>query len=805
MQHNPSCRKCPLWEGNHSVCIKARGSDHPKVLFVGDAPGGHEDLAGKPFVGPAGQLLQQALNAYKIEDYRLTHVVRCRSLDGKKPKSAEIAACADYLRAEVEATKPNFIVALGAVPLLALTGKPKITEWAGQITGAYMGVPVFAMLHPSHILHDDRQLPRFENSFKELIYLLRPKSKPVHPKVFQYSPVEARTQLHYWMQAKVPVAWDYETTDKSPFNGNSVRSVAFSDGDLAFWLNVEAWGAQAQAVIVEFLSSTTPKIAFNAYFEFLWSLVHFGVAPRNLGSDPMLKHYLIDENKPHGLDQVAAEYLGAPNWDIHGTMVANNWTYATIPVEKIGPYNALDALYTARLDPLLSAKLGAQKWTYDEVLLPLTKTCARMTKRGIRIDAAWAKKVIEKYRGDMAVVAKEFTAAPAVQVIVKEQKKIFNINSAKQIGHLFYDKLRLPVAGYTERGKLLLKAGERELANKIGRSVGEKVIETLKSRHPLVAKYIDWKKKKTVITNYLEKFPLFCDKQGRIHPEYKTSFVVTGRLSCAEPPAHSFPKPKLVKGMVYSRYAGGKILSADYKQLEVRLAVNEAGETDLIEAIKKGLDVHDETAKRMYGAQWVVDYAGKNGPAAKEAAAALRTRAKQFNFGVLYGMTEYKIKNDWHIPIEEAKQYLDNYWKSRPLLALWMRKVHAKLEEFGFVESRFGRRRHLNLAGMTEKERGHALRQAGNFPIQSTGADICNLAAITMDSRMRALGLKSCLIHSIHDSLIIDVHPKEEKQVRELCVSVMEREIPGRLGWLKVPLAVDVEVSPRWGGAEKVA
>jgi DNA polymerase-1 len=134
-----------------------------------------------------------------------------------------------------------------------------------------------------------------------------------------------------------------------------------------------------------------------------------------------------------------------------------------------------------------------------------------------------------------------------------------------------------------------------------------------------------------------------------------------------------------------------------------------------------------------------------------------------------------------------------------------MGKIHAHLEEHGFVESRFGRRRNLNLAGMTEKERGHALRQAGNFPIQSTGADICNLAAIAVDRELRTRKMKSCLIHSIHDSLIIDVHPKEEKVVSELVVNIMQNKIPGSLKWLRVPLEVDVEISPRWGKAEKVA
>lgn len=787
MPRNEACEKCPLHVKADNVCMAGVGhTDRPEVAFVGQAPGKDDDRAGEPFAGPAGQLLQQAIDEYKLGPAFKTHAVRCfpgRNARGKDiaPTRGQMAACSDYLAEELDEVKPKVIVAVGNHALQAMTGKTGITTWAGRVAGEFRGIPVFAMYHPRYILEMPKMLPKFEAHAKTLADTLRPSAAPLRPQVKKLSPADMREWL-----GKVgnrPIAFDYECSGFSPFEGHHIRTVAFSGGTVGYWMVVEGDAAARDVLKWFLLNKNIRKTAFNSVFESLWSIAEFGTEPLGLVHDPMLYAHLRNENGPHALDDLAGLDLGTSNWDIHPTMQEKGWTFETVPVEELGYYNGLDAVYTARLvQPTLGALDEGQRWVYKNILRPLAKLCARMEYRGMHIDLAWVEKALAKYRGEMDALDVEMRSDPAALKLAKGLPKGRQINwrSSQQMSRLFYDILKLPVAGTTDSGRPSAKAD---------------FLEKIKNPPTLLTKYLQWKERETVVGKYLEKFPKFCDDRDRIHQSHNPAFQVTGRISQSNPPAANVPdgvvvngkSDGLVRGMFDSRFKGGKFVSGDYKALEFRLVVSEANEKPFIEAFKKGLDPHALTAAELFGKDFTKED---------------RAKAKITNFSLIYGITEYSLAPKLGVDQEAAALIIRNFKRKHPGIFVWMERQYERARREKKAVNRFGRVRHLqDIAGLPDWRVNEIYREAGNFPIQSAGADINNLSIIELDRQMRAAGMKSLVIMNHHDAIKVDAHPREVDQVRDLLVKVMQEEIPGRLDWLQVPLEVEVEVNDRWGGA----
>jgi DNA polymerase-1 len=794
---DPACQRCPLHKTATRVCIPGRGDDRPEVIFVGQAPGEQEDQEGRCFVGPAGQLLRQAISKYIKVPYRLTNAVKCFPPDDRDPKKNELHACSIYLDAEIDQCRPKVIVAVGNVALKALSGKSGITTYSGKVV-SQVGYPtgpggadVFALLHPSFILRYPRNVHRFEADFRALADLLSPGvSRKPGPVPRRMSPGE----LEVWLRGhdpSVPLAFDFETNGRAKRDGGRIRSVSFSDGfnDEAVWIDVDLYGAEAMAVVAVFLKSKVPKVAHNKIFETNWCVDEFGFEPRALTWDTLLLHYIKDENAAHNLESVAMQVCQAPAWDIHLQMKENTWTWDTVPMDVLGPYNALDSYWTARIRQPLWDRLGPRlRDLYTKIVLPQAKVCARMERRGVFIDGAWATKAAVAYGQKADSLYARLLEEGAVQRLAEELKKKklkLNLNSSKQVARLLFGILGLEAVEVTKGGQPSTK---------------DSALERIKEGHPILALFMEWKKACTVITRYLKKFPLFRTEEGLVHASFNPARIVTGRIAVTDPPMQTLPTGKVVRGIIASRWKdhGGKIITADYSQLEVRLVASEANETGLIAALKAGDDPHTRTARLVFGSEFHdKDHCDR--------CTELRSIAKRINFGVVYGISPKSLASEFNLTMERAEYIFKQYWRKHPNILKWMRWQHAHLREKGWVRSMFGRVRRLpEIRTADERLAARLMRQAGNFPIQSGGADLTNMAMSKIDRWLVKNKMQSLLILQIHDSIMIDAHPDEVDVVKGKIVELMCDEVQGECPWLRVPLKADVKVEDRWGGAKEV-
>lgn len=784
MKQNSNCTLCPLHKEAQSVCIPGRGDEKPKYLFVGQAPGQEEDQRNKVFIGPSGQLLLEGIKQYALLPARLSNVVRCYPPHDREPTKNEIEACKPYIISEMEETKPKIIVACGNAALKALTGKHGIMKHAGSVVGEINGAPVFAMLHPSYILRYPKDAHKWEMQFKALKNL----GEGVEKKKAEFEIVTPGKMYDIlWARVKAEtkgfVTFDFETTGAYKQFGGALRCIGIHVDGKNYIVDALAYDFDT---LMKFFAKEPmiKKCAHNSIFERRWIRDEFGVETANLAYDTMLLHYLMDENKPHGLDMVAFEHLGVEGWDIERRMQENSWTWATVPFEILAEYCAMDVEVTHKLMEhfiqILKAEPRYEKTLelYQKVLLPISAVCASMESRGMKIDKDWAKLVSEEYELEGLEIFSKMKERPEVKKYLKDHK-IFNPASSKQVGEILYNVLKLKAPKKTKKG---------------ADSSNSESLELLKDKSPFASLVLDYREKETLQGNFLQKFPEMTDLDGLIHPSFSPAFQVTGRISVRKPPAANMPRDPRVRGMVVSRFAGGSILSPDYKQLEMRLVASEAQEETMLKIFSEGKDVHDETTKAMFGEDFTK---------------AQRDIAKNINFGTVYGISPWSLSLKFSIPIEKAEEWIEKHRETYPKIYSWMEEQHRFMVKNGWIASRFGRVRHLpEILGLDESDYEEnkliqrILRQTGNFGIQAQGADITSLASIRVNYLLESRSLKSLMILQPHDAFVIDTYPGEEETLSQICRKVMEVEVPKQCSWLRVPLPVDIKISQRWGGAQ---
>ena len=752
-----TCTLCELHKTAKTICIPGRGSANPDIVFVGQAPGEQEDQRGRVFCGPAGILLEEAVREYKLQPGFITNVVRCFPPKDRAPKKEEIAACKPYLLEELKQFKPKVIVALGTIPLRVLTGKHGIMDYSGQVVGELNGAKVFALYHPDYIVKVQKDLHKFEMHLRALRDLLKGQAEELDIKVDQLSAKEAVKILIDNLSEVI--TFDFETTGKMAWAGGELRCVGFNVAGKNFVVSAEDKDFNR---LMEFVVKTCDTLqAHNSIFEMQWCLAKWGVCPK-VQHDTMLMHHLVDENSSHDLEAVASQYLQVKSWGIHAKMIEKGWGWGDIPYNELAYYCGLDCHYTAEIGKKLRAEISSLKLEkfYNEVYQPLARLCAFLEYRGLKIDREFATSLRDQYEKDCLKLRDKL-------IVDYKLPEAFNPGSTKQVLKIL-EGLKVKTHAKTKGGSM---------------SINEKALEPLRGKVPFIDTYLQWNDKQTAISNCLKKYPALLDKSDFVHASFNPGFQVTLRISVSKPPAQNIPEP--TRGIVVSRFPGGKLLSSDYKQLEMRLLASEAGEKSLIDGLNRGEDIHDLTALAVFG---------------KGFSEEDRFRAKGINFLTVYGGGAKKLSQSFGVKVDRAKEWLGKFWEARPRIEGWMQLQHKLVRENGNMTSRFGVKRRLPDAQSSDPYVVYrALRQAGNFPIQSQGACITNIAAILVDQYLVGKGLKSLLVHIIHDALLVDVFPGEEKQVKEIVRKIMEEEVPNKwCPWLTVTLPVDQTLTDRW-------
>ncbi len=401
---------------------------------------------------------------------------------------------------------------------------------------------------------------------------------------------------------------------------------------------------------------------------------------------------------------------------------------------------------------------------FEEVELPLTRVLARMERSGVRIDEAALARLSLEYEADLARIEAEIFALAGEE---------FLVSSPKQLQRILFEKLKLPVVKKT----------------KTGYSTDEDVLEQLAPRHELPARILAHRRLAKLKNTYIDALPpLVNPRTGRIHPTFNQLGAATGRLSATRPNVQNIPirTPEGVRiREAFVAAEGDVLLSADYSQVELRILAHYSGDESLIEAFRRGEDIHRRTAAEVAGI------------APAEVSEDQRARAKAVNFGIIYGSSAFGLANQLGIAAAEAQATIDAYFARYRGVRRFIDETIEAARERGFVCTHLGRRRYLPDIGSRNRTlRAAAERMAVNSVIQGTAADLIKKAMVAVDAAIASEELPARMILQVHDELVFEVARSHEKRVGERVRELMEGVLP-----LRVPLVVDVGSGRNWRDA----
>lgn len=400
---------------------------------------------------------------------------------------------------------------------------------------------------------------------------------------------------------------------------------------------------------------------------------------------------------------------------------------------------------------------------YNEVELPLVQVLRDMEQAGVRFDVNILREAEVELGNELNALEQEIYALA---------QESFNINSPSQVGEVLFDKMHLD--DKAKRGK----TGKY--------STSEEVLQALKEKHPIVGKILDYRELKKLISTYIATLPSYINPQtGKIHTTYNQTVTATGRLSSSNPNLQNLPirseRGQLIRRAVIAD-EGCMIVSADYSQIELRLMAHMSQDEHLLEAFRKGQDIHAATAAKIFHKS--IDEVTKEE----------RRRAKTANFGIIYGISAFGLAQQLDCPRSEAKALIDGYFEAFPKVIDFIEKQKTFAREKGYVETLFGRKRYLpDILSHNSVVRSFAERNAVNAPIQGTAADIIKMAMVNIAKRLSSEGLKAQMIMQVHDELNFNVPESEVDTVRAIVVDEMQNVVH-----LSVPLIAECGTGHNW-------
>lgn len=396
---------------------------------------------------------------------------------------------------------------------------------------------------------------------------------------------------------------------------------------------------------------------------------------------------------------------------------------------------------------------------YENIELPVTRILGEMEFAGTEIDLDVLKEMDTAFDETIEKLAND---------IYRISGTTFNISSPKQLGQVLFENLGL-------------KGGKK---TKTGYSTSQDVLEKIIDAHPVVPLVLEYRMLTKLSSTYLKGLQEQVFPDNKIHTIYKQTLTHTGRLSSVDPNLQNIPvrseEGKLIRKAFVSH--NGYLVSFDYSQIELRILAHMAHVTNLIDAFNQGKDIHRHTAALVFG---VKD---------EEVTPQMRSQAKAVNFGIIYGMSEFRLSKDIGMSISEARDFINKYFETYPEVKTYMDEVVETCKKQGYVSTLLNRKRYIpTINDKNFMVRQQAQRYAMNTPIQGTGADILKLAMIEVDKALKEKNLKSQMILQVHDELIFDVFEDELEEVMSLVKEKMENCIK-----MDVPLIVEGNYAKNW-------
>ena len=580
--------------------------------------------------------------------------------------------------------------------------------------------------------------------------------------------IEEAEALCAKLKASKELSLDTETTSTNAIDAELVGLSFSIQEHQAWYVAIPADKDKAQAMVNVFKplyeDESILKVGQNIKYDYE-VLRNYGIDIQGKMFDTMLAHYVIQPELRHNMDYMAETLLHYETVHIEeliGPKGKNQKNMRDLNPKEVYEYAAEDADITLQLKHALEPKLkevNAERLFWN-IEMPLVKVLADMEINGVRLDTEQLKQTQQEFTNRMNAYE---------QHAYKEAGEAFNISSPRQVGDILFGKMQLV---------------EKPKKTKTGQYVtSEEVLQQLRGKAPIVDDILNYRGMKKLLGTYVEALPKLIDKKdGHIHTSFNQAITATGRLSSSDPNLQNIPVrdddgKEIRKCFVPDE--GCKWFSADYSQIELRIMAHLSGDENMIEAFREGFDIHRATAAKIWKEPM------------EAVSDAQRKKAKQANFGIIYGITAFGLAQRMDIPNGEARQLIADYFKTFPKVQAYMEKAKEEARSKGYAETMYGRRRYLpDINSHNGTVRGFAERNAINAPIQGSEADIIKIAMINIWKRFKQEGLRSKMILQVHDELNFSVYPQEADTVEKIVMEEMQGAAK-----LKVPLIAD----PGWG------
>lgn len=564
---------------------------------------------------------------------------------------------------------------------------------------------------------------------------------------------------------------DTETTGTDVMTAELVgMSFSFKENQ-AFYIPVPKEREEAQKLVNKFKplleNENTTKIGQNIKYD-MNILANYGIELKGKLFDTMIAHYVLQPELHHGMDYLAEVYLKYETIKIEeliGPKGKNQRNMRDLSPTDVYKYACEDADITMKLKNILEKELTENnvKELFEDIEMPLVPVLAYIERNGVRIDTEALKETSKHFTARMKQIEEEIYSLAGME---------FNVSSPKQVGEILFDRLKIV---------------EKAKKTKTGQYVtSEEVLESLKGKHEIVEKILDYRGLKKLLSTYIDSLPeLINPKTGRIHTSFNQTVTATGRLSSSNPNLQNIPIRNTDGKEIRKAFIpddGCEFFSADYSQIELRIMAHLSEDKHMIEAFNNQQDIHAATAAKIY----------KKG--IENVTKEERSKAKTANFGIIYGISVFGLAERLNVERKEAKELIDGYFENYPQVKEYMDKSIEMAKEKGYIETIFNRKRFLpDINSRNAVVRGYAERNAINAPIQGSAADIIKVAMIRIYKKFKEEGIRSKMILQVHDELNFSVLPEEKTKVQQIVISEMEAAYK-----MKVPLLADCGWGQNW-------
>ena len=622
---------------------------------------------------------------------------------------------------------------------------------------------------------DNNQLDLFaENTTNESSGPKFAKYESIKTNQHEYQLIENEGELRQlcdFFITKEFISIDTETTSTDAISAELVGLSFSAEESKAFYVPVPANYEEALKVVQIFKPlyecDKIMKIGQNIKYDYE-VLTRYGVTIQGKMFDTMIAHYLIQPELHHNMDYLAETLLGYQTIHIEellGPKGKKQKNMRDLSPTDIYEYAAEDADITLRLKNVLEPRLkelGVEELFWN-IEMPLVRVLADMELNGVCLDTEALQDTSKIFNERMREYEQE---------IYKEAGEEFNISSPKQVGDILFGKLQIM---------------DKPKKTKTGQYVtSEEVLQSLENKSPIVRNILNHRGMKKLLSTYIDALPkLINPRTGHIHTSFNQALTATGRLSSSDPNLQNIPvrtdDGKEIR-KCFIPEEGCLFFSADYSQIELRIMAHLSEDENMMEAFREGHDIHRATAAKI----WHEDI--------DKVTDAQRKKAKQANFGIIYGITTYGLAQRMDISNAEAKDLIQDYFRTFPKVQAYMEHAKEVARAKGYAETLFHRRRYLaDINSRNATVRGFAERNAINAPIQGTEADIIKVAMVRIWERFKKEGIRSKMILQVHDELNFSVYPEEREQVERIVIEEMQNAYP-----LNVPLIADAGWGKNW-------